>query len=275
MTKMRPPKTKNKIRADLALLERGFAKDAKSALSLLLSGVVLEGDQRVTQAGAKVDVTRLRLQEEPKKFVGRGGDKLEGFISQFSGALEAFKGNWCLDVGASTGGFTDCLLKHGAKSVVAVDVGFNQLDWSLRTDPRVVCLERTDARQLTWTYLDSLDKSLWKSLEWAELREKRFSMIVADVSFISLKLILPSLKALMAPQAWAIVLFKPQFELSADQVGSGGIVSNEGVIQTALEGFRDWCGAEGWVVKGLSPSVLKGHDGNQEYFFALKAVESL
>ena len=204
-----------KIRLDLLLVERGLVESREKAQGLILSGAVLVDEQKKEKCGTLVDAqAALRLLGEPPKYVSRGGLKLEG-------ALEHFRLNpdtkVCLDIGASTGGFTDCLLQHGAGKVFAVDGGTNQLDWKLRRDTRVVVLEKTNARYLTFDRIGTL----------AEL-------VTVDVSFISATLILPALVPLLASPADLIVLVKPQFEVGKGQVGKGGIVRDPAQHQEAV-----------------------------------------
>jgi 23S rRNA (cytidine1920-2'-O)/16S rRNA (cytidine1409-2'-O)-methyltransferase len=236
-----------KIRLDRLLVERGLADSREKAQALILAGQVLVDEQKVQKCGTLVRVKApLRLLGVSLKYVSRGGLKLEG-------ALEHFRinpdGRICLDIGASTGGFTDCLLQRGAAKVFAVDVGTNQLDWKLRRDPRVVVLERTNARHLKF-----------------ELIGQRVGLVTMDVSFISATLILPAIPPLLEPWGEALVLVKPQFEVGKGQVGKGGIVRDSDLRLQAVAkvsrklldlGFRDLAHTE---------SVLPGAEGNREYF---------
>jgi 23S rRNA (cytidine1920-2'-O)/16S rRNA (cytidine1409-2'-O)-methyltransferase len=236
-----------KIRLDRLLMERGLADSREKAQALILAGQVLVDEQKVQKCGTLVRVKApLRLLGVSLKYVSRGGLKLEG-------ALEHFRinpdGRICLDIGASTGGFTDCLLQRGAAKVFAVDVGTNQLDWKLRRDPRVVVLERTNARHLKF-----------------ELIGQRVGLVTMDVSFISATLILPAIPPLLEPCGEALVLVKPQFEVGKGQVGKGGIVRDSDLRLQAVAkvsrklldlGFRDLAHTE---------SVLPGAEGNREYF---------
>jgi 23S rRNA (cytidine1920-2'-O)/16S rRNA (cytidine1409-2'-O)-methyltransferase len=236
-----------KIRLDRLLMERGLADSREKAQALILAGQVLVDEQKVQKCGTLVRVKApLRLLGVSLKYVSRGGLKLEG-------ALEHFRinpdGRICLDIGASTGGFTDCLLQRGAAKVFAVDVGTNQLDWKLRRDPRVVVLERTNARHLKF-----------------ELIGQRVGLVTMDVSFISATLILPAIPPLLEPWGEALVLVKPQFEVGKGQVGKGGIVRDSDLRLQAVAkvsrklldlGFRDLAHTE---------SVLPGAEGNREYF---------
>jgi len=237
----------DKMRLDRLLVERGLANTRAKAQAMILAGEVLVDEQKVEKCGALTSAgAKIRLLGEPLKFVSRGGLKLEGALAHFGISPE---GKTCLDIGASTGGFTDCLLQQGARRVFAVDVGTNQLDWKLRRDPRVVSLEKTNARHLRFVLLGA-----------------RAKLVTMDVSFISATLILPVLPPLMESPADVLVLVKPQFEVGKGQVGKGGIVREPGLRQEAVEkvsrkllelGFRDPAQAE---------SILPGAEGNLEYF---------
>jgi 23S rRNA (cytidine1920-2'-O)/16S rRNA (cytidine1409-2'-O)-methyltransferase len=237
----------DKTRLDRLLVERGLADTRAKAQGMILAGQVLVDEQKVEKCGVLTGPSaKLRLVGEPLKYVSRGGLKLEGALAHFCIAPE---GKICLDIGASTGGFTDCLLQQGAARVFAVDVGTNQLDWKLRRDSRVVSLEKTNARSLK---LDRL--------------AARVQLVTMDVSFISVTLILPVLPPLLESLADVLVLVKPQFEVGKGQVGQGGIVREPALRQEAVEkvsrkllelGFRDLAQAE---------SLLPGAEGNLEYF---------
>ncbi|HXX22481.1 MAG TPA: TlyA family RNA methyltransferase [Terriglobia bacterium] len=236
-----------KIRLDRLLVERGLADTRTRAQAMVLAGEVLVDEQKVEKCGFLASVgAKLRLLGEQLKYVSRGGLKLEGALAHFGISPQA---KICLDIGASTGGFTDCLLRHGAARVFAVDVGTNQLDWKLRRDSRVVSLEKTNARNLNLDLLDA-----------------RVELVTVDVSFISATLILPVLPPLLEMPADVLVLVKPQFEVGKGQVGRGGIVREPALRQEAVDkvshkllelGFRDLAQAE---------SVLPGAEGNIECF---------
>jgi len=236
-----------KIRLDKLLVERGLADTRAKAQAMILAGEVLVDEQKVEKCGVLTSATsKLRLLGESLKYVGRGGLKLEGALAHFRISPQA---KTCLDIGASTGGFTDCLLRQGAARVFAVDVGANQMDWKLRRDPRVVSLEKTNARNLRFDQLGA-----------------RVELVTMDVSFISATLILPVLPPLLEMPADVLVLVKPQFEVGKGQVGKGGIVREPALRQEAVAkvshkllelGFRDLAQAE---------SVLPGAEGNIEYF---------
>ena len=236
-----------RTRLDRLLVERGLADTREKAQAMILAGQVLVDEQKVEKCGVLTSATaKLRLLGEPLKYVSRGGLKLEGALAHFGVDPEA---KICLDIGASTGGFTDCLLQQGAARVYAVDVGTNQLDWKLRRDSRVVSLERTNARNLKFDTIGTC-----------------VELVTMDVSFISATLILPVLPALLGRRGEVLVLVKPQFEVGKGQVGKGGIVREPALRQQAVDkvsgkllefGFSDLAQAE---------SVLPGAEGNLEYF---------
>jgi len=236
-----------KIRLDRLLVERGLVESREQAQGLILAGQILVDEQKKEKCGALVDAqAALRLLGEARKYVSRGGLKL-------AGALEHFRLNpdtkVCFDIGASTGGFTDCLLQHGAGKVFAVDVGSNQLDWKLRRDTRVVVLEKTNARYLTFDRIGTL----------AEL-------VTVDVSFISVTLILPALVPLLASPADLIVLVKPQFEVGKGQVGKGGIVRHPAQHQEAVARVSRKLLELGFSKLASMESPLLGAEGNREFF---------
>jgi 23S rRNA (cytidine1920-2'-O)/16S rRNA (cytidine1409-2'-O)-methyltransferase len=236
-----------KTRLDRLLVERGLAESREKAQRMILAGMILVDEQRQNKCGAAVGAqAAIRLLGEPAKYVGRGGLKLEG-------ALEHFRvnpnGKVCLDIGASTGGFTDCLLQHGAGKVFAVDGGTNQLDWKLRRDPRVVVLEKTNARYLAFDRIGT----------YAELA-------TIDVSFISVTLILPAVEPLLASPADLIVLVKPQFEVGKGQVGKGGIVRDPAQHQEAVAKVSQKLLELGFDDLASMESPLLGAEGNREFF---------
>jgi 23S rRNA (cytidine1920-2'-O)/16S rRNA (cytidine1409-2'-O)-methyltransferase len=237
-------------RADLLLVARGLAASAAEAQSLLMAGQVFSGERRIDKPGMRIKTDApLELRGRPHPYVSRGGIKL-------AHALDAFgidpTGLICLDVGASSGGFTDVLLQRGAAKVYAVDVGHGQFDWKLRNDPRVVLLEKTNARALTRTQIHDL-----------------IALIVCDVSFIGLEAALPAALALAAPGARLVALIKPQFEVNKAQVGKGGIVRDPALHEDVCARIRAWMDARpGWRVLGLVPSPISGADGNTEFLIA-------
>jgi 23S rRNA (cytidine1920-2'-O)/16S rRNA (cytidine1409-2'-O)-methyltransferase len=240
-----------KKRLDLELMERGLVPSRELAKRLIMAGSVLVNGQKVFKPSTEVKSDdEITVLEKPK-YVSRGGYKLEGAIKDFGINPE---GKVCLDVGSSTGGFTDCLLKHGAKLVYAVDVGHGQLDYSLRNDPRVILYEGVNAR-----YLDELVKKGEVKLS------EDISLVVVDVSFISLTKIILPVSSVVAVGTEFLVLIKPQFELEPKFVGKGGIVREE-YQHFAIEKVRNFIEENNFIVRGVEKSHIKGTDGNQEYF---------
>jgi 23S rRNA (cytidine1920-2'-O)/16S rRNA (cytidine1409-2'-O)-methyltransferase len=236
-----------KRRLDRLLVERGLADSPKKAQALILSGQVLVEEQKTEKSGALVSVdARLRLLGDGLRYASRGGFKLAGALDHFRIDPE---GKTCLDIGASTGGFTDCLLQRGAAKVFAVDVGTNQLDWKLRRDSRVVALEKTHARYLRLDVLGT-----------------RAELATLDVSFISATLILPALPFLLQTPSEVLVLVKPQFEVARGQVEKGGIVRDEQLHREAVAKVSRKLLELGFSQLASSESVLPGAEGNREYF---------
>jgi 23S rRNA (cytidine1920-2'-O)/16S rRNA (cytidine1409-2'-O)-methyltransferase len=240
-----------KERLDKLLVDRGLAGSRERARALILAGLVVVGDHAVDKAGVKVDTDLpLRVKGDDIPFVSRGGVKLAHALDVF--AVEV-AGRTAIDVGASTGGFTDCLLQHGAAKVYAVDVGYGQLAWKLREDPRVICMERTNIRQLTPAALG-----------------ERPDLAVIDASFISLDKVLPPTLALLAPSAEVVALIKPQFEVGKGQVGKGGVVRDPEQHARVIEGVRREALALGCSVLGVTDSPLLGQKGNREFLIHLR-----
>jgi 23S rRNA (cytidine1920-2'-O)/16S rRNA (cytidine1409-2'-O)-methyltransferase len=236
-----------KTRLDRLLVERGLVDSREKAQATILAGEVLVNDQKVEKCGTQVPwEATVRLLGEPMKYVSRGGIKLEGALEHFQIKME---GKTCLDIGASTGGFTDCLLQHGAAKVFAVDVGTNQLDWKLRRDSRVLSLETTNARYLTPAMLG-----------------RSVNVVTLDVSFISATLILPVLPPLLAPQVDLLVLVKPQFEVGREQVGKGGIVRDPHLHREAVAKVSRKAAELGFSELAHTESKLPGAGGNREFF---------
>lgn len=235
-----------KQRLDQLLVARGYCESREKGKRLILAGEVLVNDVPVTKAGQLVpDDAELRV-KQPPKFVSRGGFKLEGALDRFGIDVH---GSVCLDVGSSTGGFTDCLLQRGAAKVFAFDVGTNQLVWKLRNDPRVVSREKINVRHL-------------KADDVGEMVD----LVVADVSFISLTLVLPPAFEVLKSGGQAVVLIKPQFELSRDEVGKGGIVREPALHVKACARIESFVKARpGWQWRGLVESSIQGTDGNREF----------
>ena len=235
-----------KKRLDILLFERGLAESRQKAQAVIMSGQVYVNGQKVDKAGAPTgEDASIEVRGGGLKYVSRGGLKLEKAMETWPITLD---GALCADIGASTGGFTDCMLQNGAAKVYAVDVGYGQFAWKLRSDPRVVCMERTNARYLTHQEVpDELD----------------FASV--DVSFISLNLILPPLRGLMKPAGQAVCLIKPQFEAGKDKVGKKGVVRDRAVHREVLEHFLDHAAAADFSVRGLTYSPIRGPEGNIEY----------
>lgn len=235
-----------KQRLDVALVERGLAETRQKAQATIMSGIVYVNGQKVDKAGfAVAPEAQLEVRGNALPYVSRGGLKLEKAMREFGLRLD---GCVCADIGASTGGFTDCMLQNGAVKVYAVDVGYGQLDWKLRSDPRVVCMERTNARYLTHEQVpDELD----------------FASI--DVSFISLKLILPAVNGLLRDGGHVACLVKPQFEAGREKVGKKGVVRDPAVHLEVLEHFLGHARESGFGVLALTYSPIRGPEGNIEY----------
>lgn len=240
-----------KERLDKLLVDRGLAETRTKARAFIMAGEVTVDGQRVDKPGTPVPLEATITLAEPMPYVGRGGYKLAGALDAF--ALEV-TGRICADVGACTGGFTDVLLQRGATRVYAIDVGQGQLDWKLRQDGRVIVMERVNAR-----YLESLDE--------------RVSFVCIDVSFISLKLILPAVAKWLADASDVVALIKPQFEAGPEQVGKGGIVRDPAVREGVLRDLLGWARSNGWAALGLIRSPIQGTDGNVEYLVWLQRGE--
>ena len=244
-----------KKRLDVLLVEKGLIESRQKAQALIMAGQVYVKGQKVDKAGAPTDPDApLEVRGEGLRYVSRGGLKLEKAMSLWPISLEKAV---CGDIGASTGGFTVCMLQNGAAKVYAVDVGYGQLAWKLRSDPRVVCLERTNARYLTRAQIP-------EPLDFASV----------DVSFISLRLILPALRSLMKPTAQAVCLIKPQFEAGREKVGKKGVVRDRAVHREVLEHFLDHAASAGFGVLDLTFSPIRGPEGNIEYLGWLSAGEA-
>ncbi len=250
-----------KKRVDQLLVERGLVESRSKAQALVMAGLVFRDDRRIDKPGtaiAEEGALEIRGQDHP--WVSRGGLKLDHGLTYFGFDPS---GRVCLDVGASTGGFTDVLLQNGAAKVFAVDVGHGQLAWKLRTDERVVVCERANARHLD---RDRIPDPV--------------AAIVCDASFIGLQTVLPASMALAAPGAWLIALIKPQFQAGRDLVGKGGVVRDPAVHQAVCDEVRDWLGSvPGWTVAGITESPITGPEGNREFligatFAGLAAVPS-
>jgi 23S rRNA (cytidine1920-2'-O)/16S rRNA (cytidine1409-2'-O)-methyltransferase len=243
-------------RADQLLVERGLAESRAKAQALILAGLVFSGEARVEKPGTALRAdAALEVRGQDHPWVSRGGVKLDHALTHFG--IDP-KGLVCLDVGASTGGFTDVLLTRGAAKVYAVDVGHGQLAWKLRQDARVVVLERTNARHLTR----------------AEVPEP-VQLIACDASFIGLETVLPAPLALAAAGAWLVALIKPQFEVGRTRVGKGGVVRDPALHEEVCARIVAWVGAQpGWRVLGVTQSPIAGPEGNIEFLIAARHGEA-
>ena len=240
-----------KRRVDTLLVERGLAESREKARAAVLAGDVLVGESLVAKPGALIDeAVELRLLAKPA-YVGRGGEKLAHALAAFAVSVE---GLTAVDVGASTGGFTDCLLQGGARRVYAVDVGYGQFDYRLRQDPRVVVMERVNAR-----YLRSLPEEM--------------DLATVDVSFIGLETVLPAVARLIKLGAPIVALFKPQFQARKGEVGKGGVVRDPLLVATLVGRFVAWAVQHGFRLRGLTLSPLVGPAGNQELFLSLQTTD--
>jgi 23S rRNA (cytidine1920-2'-O)/16S rRNA (cytidine1409-2'-O)-methyltransferase len=239
-----------KQRLDVLLVQRGLCPSREKAQRLIMAGAVFSGGTRLEKASQAMAEDAPLEVREADRYVGRGGHKLEAALRHFG--IDP-GGMTCLDVGASTGGFTDCLLQHGAAKVYALDVGHGQLDWKIRSDPRVVVMEHCNARHL----------------EPADLPEK-VDLAVADVSFISLTLVLPPVAGVLTDGGMIVALIKPQFELSRADVGRGGIVRDDTARARAVDKIRDFAVGAGWTWGGVVDSPIAGADGNREFLCLLK-----
>lgn len=244
----------NKTRLDVLLVERGLQETRQKAQATIMSGLVYVNNQKVDKAGTAVpNDAVIEVRGNALRYVSRGGLKLEKAMTSFGLTLD---GCICGDIGASTGGFTDCMLQNGAVKVYSVDVGYGQLDWKLRNDGRVVCMERTNARYLTHEQIpDELD----------------FASI--DVSFISLKLILPAVHNVLKPGGHVACLVKPQFEAGREKVGKKGVVRDPAVHLEVLEHFMQHAKDSGFTVLDMTYSPIRGPEGNIEYLGYLESGE--
>ena len=242
----------NKVRLDQYLVQNHLVQSRERAKALIMSGIVFVNEQKADKAGDIVPPdAKVEVRGHDIGFVSRGGLKLAKAMKVFPLSPA---GKVCMDIGASTGGFTDCMLQNGAKKVYAVDVGYGQLDWKLRQDERVVCMERTNARYLT-----------------KEQIPEPLDFVSVDVSFISLGLIFPALRPLLADNANLVCLIKPQFEAGKDKVGKKGVVRDPKVHLAVLEQFLRHAAENDLTVKGMTYSPIKGPEGNIEYLGWLTA----
>ncbi|MBI3913142.1 MAG: TlyA family RNA methyltransferase [Chloroflexi bacterium] len=242
-----------KKRLDVLLLERQLVESLRRGQALIMAGRVSVNDQKVEKAGTLVPEDAAIVVKQPIKYVGRGGLKLEGALAHFKVNPT---GVVCADVGAAIGGFTDCLLQHGASRVIAIDVGYGQLAWKLHTDARVIVLDRVNIRQL-------------------ESLEELVDLATIDVSFISLTMVLPIVRKMLQPWGQVIALIKPQFEAAREQVGKGGIIRDSAVHRQVIAKIAEFAERQNWRVLGLAQSRVPGADGNLEFFIHLTVDEML
>lgn len=244
------------VRLDRLLMERGLVESRQKGQALILTGQVFVNGQKVDKAGVLVSRNAdIRILSSSMPYVSRGGLKLQAALEQFRIDVS---GCVCLDVGASTGGFTDCLLQYGAARVYAVDVGYGQMAWRLRQDPRVILIERTNIRRMDPSFIP-----------------EPIDMAVIDVSFISLEKVVPTILRFLKPGAGIIALIKPQFEVGREHVGKGGIVRDEQMRLLAVERVKTFLQNAGLDVKGVIQSPITGQDGNVEYLIYATMVRSV
>lgn len=244
-----------KKRLDVLLVEKGFFESREKAKAVIMSGCVYVNNQKADKAGSNYDENAaVEVRDNHMRYVSRGGYKLEKAMEVFPISLD---GKVTMDIGASTGGFTDCMLQNGAEKVYAVDVGYGQLAWKLRNDERVVNLERTNMRYVT-----------------AEQVPEPVDFFSVDVAFISLELILPAARGVCADDAQAVCLIKPQFEAGRENVGKNGVVRDQRVHQSVVQGIIDFCLNNGFSVCGLDYSPIKGPQGNIEYLLYIKRSDT-
>lgn len=243
-----------KERLDILLLNNGYAQSREKAKAIIMSGIVYVDGQKEDKAGSMFDETaRIEVRGHTLRYVSRGGLKLEKAIAEFNVDPS---GKVCMDVGASTGGFTDCMLQNGAIRVYAVDVGHGQLDWKLRNDERVVCMEKTNIRYVT-------PSDIPDAIELASI----------DVSFISLSKVLPAVRELLADGGEVAALIKPQFEAGREKVGKKGVVRDKAVHAEVIEACTGYAHDNGFEVLGMTYSPIKGPEGNIEYLYHLRKMK--
>ena len=246
----------NKKRLDILLVDKGLATSRQKAKALIMAGKVLVDGQLTDKPGAAIAVNAsISIKDDGPPYVSRGGLKLSAALDALSLQLK----DWvCLDVGASTGGFSDCMLQYGARRVYAVDVGYGQLAWQLRQDPRVICIERTNIRHMP-----------------SDRIPERVDLATIDTSFISLRIVVPAVQKFLKPDGRILALIKPQFEVGKGQVGKGGVVRDSGqhdmVIRQLIEFFTEI----GFVCGPVIPSPIRGPKGNQEFIILLGNSDSV
>lgn len=245
-----------KERLDVLLVKQGMAPSREKAKAILMAGQVFVNNQKEDKPGTMFDPGKVQIEVRGNtlKYVSRGGLKLEKAMKEFPIGL---MGKICMDIGASTGGFTDCMLQNGAKKVYAIDVGHGQLDWKLRNDERVICMEKTNFRYVT-------KEQVTEEIDFASV----------DVSFISLTKILPAAKPLLKSGGQMVCLIKPQFEAGREKVGKKGVVTDKKVHEEVIEKVADFAADMGFFILGLSYSPIKGPEGNIEYLLHLENPKS-
>ena len=244
----------SKKRLDVLLVEKGFAESREKAKAIIMSGIVYVDGEKEDKAGSNFPETaQIEVRGKTLKYVSRGGLKLEKAMQSFPITLTD---KVCMDVGASTGGFTDCMLQCGAVKVYSVDVGYGQLAWKLRNDERVVCMEKTNIRYVKPEDIDD-----------------RIEFASVDVSFISLSKVLPPLRELLTEDAGVVCLIKPQFEAGREKVGKKGVVRDKKVHEEVIRNVVDFTTASGYEILGLDFSPVKGPEGNIEYLMHAKKIE--
>src|SRR5438270_742614 len=242
-----------KVRADQVVLSRRLAESRTRAQALIMAGAVFSGERKLSKAGEMLaEDAPLEVRGKDHPWVSRGGIKLDHGLTHFGFDVT---GAVALDVGSSTGGFTDVLLTRGATTVYAVDVGTNQLAWKLRQDARVVVLEQTNARYLT-----------------SEQVPEPVDIVVCDASFISLAKVLEAPLKLAKPGAWLLALVKPQFEAGREEVGKGGVIRDPAVHERVCAAAAEWVAAQGWTVLGITPSPITGPEGNVEFLLGAQKI---
>ncbi len=246
---------KNRSRLDILIVEKGFIKSRQRAKSVIMAGKVLVDNNPVDKPGTFIkNDAKIIVKIDDNPFVSRGGLKLENALKSIPVSV---KNLTCLDIGASTGGFTDCLLQNGAAKVYAVDVGYGQFDWSLRQNSKVKVIERTNIRHMPYE----------------KIREK-VDIVVADTSFISLKIVIPSAEKFMRHDTKVLALIKPQFEAGKKNVGKGGVVKDSKIREQVIQDLELFFKERGYSVNQIVPSPILGPKGNQEYIISLNYKES-
>lgn len=241
----------SKIRLDRLLIEREISPTRERAKALILSGSVIVGENRIDKASTLVPRNaRIRIKGQDNPYVSRGGLKLKGALTEFGVNVEGFT---ALDIGASTGGFTDCMLQEGARKVYAVDVGYGQLAWKLRNDERVVVFEKTNIRYFSGSGIDD-----------------EIDIATIDTSFISLKLVIPATLRFLKKDSVILALIKPQFEAGREEVGKGGVVKDPDIHKRVVDEIDEFCQQLGLNVLGTCESPLSGPAGNKEFFIHVK-----